>query len=336
MLRKALIRAGIGSCGIAMSYTAGTLNAIFLNFSENGLKIVQEAIMGLKSKIRNILKRIPLIKNLYYVYKKNKTDRIVKKQDLSVIPCIKVVSNEMTFNVLSTHFKFWGLFNAGKWEPETIAFYKKYVSPQKKIIDIGGWIGPTVLIAYSYNPKKISVVEADPANYQILKTNCLNNYLDDKVELNCICVSDKTGDIVSFGYNDENVKDTSTKGIGGKRVKVETVCLEDFLKEKDLATINIIKIDIEGGEQFIQNGLDYISKYPDINILLSIHTPFWIEKQKTANMLLNEFTKFDVYSDNEEVITRENIEKMMLSEAKTSYEGKTGQFFTLILKTKVI
>jgi hypothetical protein len=128
----------------------------------------------------------------------------------------KAVSNEMEFDVVAN--KFWSWFNSGKygvgiWEPETREFYKEFVSPVKDIIDIGGWIGPTVLIAYSYNPKKIYVVEADTVNYQILKMNVMKNYLQDKVELYNICISDETNNIVNFGYIDEKVKNTSTNAI---------------------------------------------------------------------------------------------------------------------------
>jgi FkbM family methyltransferase len=192
-----------------------------------------------------------------------------------------------------------------------------------------------MLIAYSYNPQKIYVVEADPSNYQILKQNTLNNYLDDKVKLFNICISDKDDEIVSFGYNDENIKNTSTKGIGGTRVKVKTKTLESFLQTLDMSKINIIKIDTEGGEQYMENGLKYISKYSGINILLSIHTPFWTNKTETANMLIKQFGNYDVFTENEEKITENELMGRMLNEKPTVYNDKTGEFFTLILKTKI-
>jgi hypothetical protein len=130
-----------------------------------------------------------------------------------IIPRSKAISNGMEFDV--TPSTFWSIFNSGRWEPETREFYKKYVSPLKAVVDIGGWIGPTALIAYSNNPLRIHVVEADPVNYQNLKANCIRNYLMDKIDLHNICISDKTDDIVKFGCIDENIKGTSTKAIGG-------------------------------------------------------------------------------------------------------------------------
>jgi hypothetical protein len=114
------------------------------------------------------------------------------------------------------------------------------------------------------------------------------------------------------------------------------MALEDFLKNKNMENINIIKIDIEGGEEYIKNGLDYISKLSGINILLSLHTPFWTNKEKTAKMLLEQFEKFYVFTDGEERISREEIEKKMLLKNPTVYEGRTGVFFTIILKTRCV
>ncbi|MDR2914873.1 MAG: FkbM family methyltransferase [Tannerella sp.] len=247
---------------------------------------------------------------------------------------IKVVANEMAFEVIASHYRIWNMFNSEKLEPETFDFYRKYVSPEKEVIDIGGWIGTTVMIAYSLNARKISVVEADPENFQILKRNCMINYLNDKVELFNICISEKTGDIVGFGFTDVNNKDTSTKSIGGER-KVVTTSLVDFLSGRNLNNTNIIKIDIEGAEQVIDDGLDYISGFPGIIVLLSMHTVFWDDKAKTTERLIPAFRKFDVYSDKEESISEEELKIMMLAEDKSpTWDDRTGRFFTLILKTK--
>ena len=242
------------------------------------------------------------------------------------------VSNEMKFAVVSD--KFWHGFNKGSWEPDTVKFYRNHVSPDKDVIDIGGYIGATMMLAYSFNPNKIYVIEADPANYQILKKNTFNNYLDDKVELFNICVADKSDEIVSFGYAYDNIFDMSAKNIGGDRVKVRTTVLEDFLKTRDMTKVNIIKIDIEGGEQYIEKGLDYIAEFSGIIILLSIHTPFWKDKRETANMLIKQFKKYDVYSSGEKIIPEEELMTKMLCETPTKKGNRTGLFFTLILKTK--
>ncbi len=243
------------------------------------------------------------------------------------------IANEMEFEVLRNGF--WPVFNAGLWEPETLAFYRKHVSPLKEVIDIGAWIGPTVLMAYSLNPKKVSAVEADPANYQVLKRNCLRNYLADKVELHCVCISDKTGETVNFGYIDKKDPDDSMKAIGKAGVKVKTVALKSFLQTKNLPDTNIIKIDIEGGEQYIEEGLGYIAAFQGINILLSMHPPFWADLNKTTDMFLRVFQKFTVYSGKEEILP-DGRWREMISEKGNGSKPAKEMFFTLILKTKIL
>jgi len=261
---------------------------------------------------------------------KDKTKRKAKRAMVEKMGDNHAIFNEMQFEVVPNSF--WKAFNSGAWEIETREFFKAHTSPDKEIIDIGGWIGPTMLIGYSCNPRKITVVEADPANFQILKKNCRRNFLDDKVELHCVCIFDKTDEIVSFGYNDENVQDSSTKGIGGERIKVKTITLRDFLRTKDMENTSIVKIDIEGGEQFIGEGLDYIAQFPQINTLLSLHPPFWKDKQETTNMLLEKLKDFSIWLDTGEEISLEKLKILMLDETRTIYEGKTGLFFSVILR----
>lgn len=230
--------------------------------------------------------------------------------------------------------KFWVKFNKGEWEPDLNNFYKKYISKEKEILDIGSWIGPSVLLAGSLKPKKITAVEADPDTFSTLKTNCLNNnLLENIVELNNLCISNKSGERVTFGFLDQNFPYSTVKGIGGVGFETETISFIDFLSEKNINHFNIIKIDIEGSERFLIEGLNYLSEYPELKIFLALHPPFWPDKKKAAASLLEVFQKYEVYHSNEEPISLFELEKEMLSDDKTRYRSKTGKFFDLILKT---
>ncbi|MCL2749158.1 MAG: FkbM family methyltransferase, partial [Alphaproteobacteria bacterium] len=230
---------------------------------------------------------------------------------------------------------FWALFSSGEWEPLTFEFYKKYVRPDKDVIDIGGWIGPTMLIAYSLNPRQIHMVEADPVNFQIMKMNCFKNYCQDKIQMQNICLSDKSGDIVEFGWTDASRLDSSTKSMNSKGgIKVLITDILEYLKSKDLANVNIIKIDIEGAESLLSKGLDYIAGFPGIKILLSLHPPFWDDKKKTMGKLIPEIKKFDVFTEDDKPLSLNDLQEMMQDETESLWPGKTGKFFTIILKTR--
>lgn len=54
--------------------------------------------------------------------------------------------------------KFWITFNKGLYELQIQHFFQRHVSPEKSVIDIGAYIGPSVFAASVYHPKKIIAV----------------------------------------------------------------------------------------------------------------------------------------------------------------------------------
>ncbi len=259
-------------------------------------------------------------------------DSIVEMRDYFRIFPRKALINNDEFTVLPD--KFWLSFNRGTWEPQLREFYKRHISSDKMVIDIGGYIGPSVFLASSYRPKKIIVVEADPINFEKLKKNCELNSLQDEVELHHYCIFNKTGETVRFGPMDRILPHPAINGIGGEGSETETISFQKFLSGCDLDSTNIVKIDIEGGERFISEGLDYIAGYPGIYIYLALHPPFWPEKEEIADMLLGSFERFDIFTDTEKHLPKQKLRKMILSDQKTYYAEKRGLFFDIILKTK--
>ncbi|MEY8839315.1 FkbM family methyltransferase, partial [Cribrihabitans sp. XS_ASV171] len=43
------------------------------------------------------------------------------------------------------HSKFWRKAAAGGWEPETFGVLERHLSAERDYLDIGAWIGPTVM-----------------------------------------------------------------------------------------------------------------------------------------------------------------------------------------------
>ncbi|MCL1891749.1 MAG: FkbM family methyltransferase [Alphaproteobacteria bacterium] len=268
---------------------------------------------------------------------KLRPSRLPPKDDAAA-PVTVAIVNGMSFDVVPLQIgdtDFWHIFNTKQWEPGTFEFYKKHVRPDKDVIDIGGWIGPTMLIAYSLNPRAVHVVEGDPANFQTMKINAMQNYAQDKVRMQNICVSDKTGDVVEFGLTDESHPDSSTKSMNaGGGVKVLTTDIVEYLKSKDLADTSIVKIDIEGAEQLCARGLAYMSEFPGLNVLLSLHPPFWEDKGGVVNKLMPEFKKFDIFNEEGKPLELSELQDMMLEECDCNWAGKKGRFFTIILKSR--
>lgn len=260
------------------------------------------------------------------------TKRVVQLKDkIRTVPN-KAILNNQEYEVIPE--KFWTTFNNGNWEPDLTDFFKNNIDSDKAVLDIGSWRGPSVLLAHAFGAKKVFAVEADPENFEILKNNCKKNHINGIVELKNICISDKTGKKVHFGYVDTFHKHSSTRGIRKNKGKiVETVSLEDYLKTINTENINLIKIDIEGGERLIIQGLNEISKMRNKLIFLSLHPPFWPEKEKTATRLKHCFKKFKTFDSKENPISVDKIYNKMVDDNKTIYPDKYGRFFDIILKT---
>lgn len=247
------------------------------------------------------------------------------------IPGTATVNGE-TFQVVPR--KFWIRFNRGEWEPELIRFFSKYVDPEKTVLDIGAWQGPSLFTAISCDAKKIIAVEAHPETCNLLKTNIHNNGIEDLVDVREICISDKTGEEVSFGPIDSHVEHSSVNGIGGNGFTVQTISFTDFLGQLNLTDINIVKIDVEGSERLCIAGLKVLAEVPDLAIYLAMHPPFWPEKRAVADNFMTLSNHFDLFDSKERPLSDNEFLEWMMSDEKTIYPNKTGRFFDIILKSK--
>lgn len=260
-------------------------------------------------------------------------ERIVEMRNLGrEIPQTAIIHG-CKYNVKRN--KFWLKFNSGLWEPDLRNFFQQHVSDKKIVLDIGAWQGSSMFVACSLNPKKVISVEANLDSYNILEENVFRNGLDDMVEIHNICLSERDGDTVLFGSMDDHVPHSAIHGIDGSGHKMTTTSFLAFLKKYPIESVNIIKIDIEGGERFLIEGLQYISTFPGIHIYLALHPPFWPDKRQTAKSMIEVLKNFDLFSSKNEQVSFSELERLMLSNEKTHYPNKTGRFFDIILKTKV-
>ena len=68
------------------------------------------------------------------------------------------------------HSKFWRKASAGDWEPATFAVLDAHLRPDRDYIDIGAWIGPTVLYA-ARKARHVWCFEPDPTAFRALSWN---------------------------------------------------------------------------------------------------------------------------------------------------------------------
>ena len=158
------------------------------------------------------------------------------------------VYNGFSFTV-EEEAEFWNAFSTD-WELDKKALSEKYTAPDKSIIDVGAWIGPTVLIGYANNAKHIYAIEADPANAHILKKNCMRNFIADRVTIITRCMYPVSNETISFGKCLlQGSGASSTKTFGGSAKVLSSTLIDSIIDNNiNLDEVNILKIDIEGAE----------------------------------------------------------------------------------------
>jgi len=120
-------------------------------------------------------------------------------------------------------------------------------------IDIGAHIGKyTVRIAKGLKTGKVIAIEAHPANFSILQKNIMLNKLKNVIPLNIACWDkDTTVKLYeSTSYAKHFIGNVSDK----KHVLIQAKKLDDILKNLDMQTVELIKIDVEGAEGHVLRG----------------------------------------------------------------------------------
>ena len=171
---------------------------------------------------------------------------------------------------------YWNLVNAGRWEPETFDIMQKYLSKGYSYVDIGAWVGPTVLFGAQL-AKKCYAIEADPVAYAGLVKNLSLNPGITNVNLANVAISSATG------FAEIGTKITPGDGMSSllwslDAWTVPAFTLKDFFEQNKIHDCNFIKMDIEGGEFFVLKACrEFFAEFQP-TLYLSLHTPWIIDK----------------------------------------------------------
>jgi len=241
--------------------------------------------------------------------------------------------NNTTFNIDGEHSNYWYSTYYephGLWENDTFNIIDNYSDQNGIYIDIGAWIGPTVLYAANkYN--KIICLEPDPIAIQELELNLsvnnFNNITLVKKALSNSVGHTKLGGNGPLGNSESTMLVTnpnySEECWGGRHTKeerqsnivdVETITLDKLLEDENINVqdIKLIKMDIEGGEFIVVPYLqDFLTKHKPV-FYISLHRCFLTEDQINGiiDILFNIYDKcytFDWWSTNKTLVTKEFV-----------------------------
>lgn len=222
---------------------------------------------------------------------------------------VRIFKNSQSFLIENNHnnpnLSFWKE-TYPYWEIETFNVFDAFLREDKIFIDIGGWIGTTAMYA-SRKSRHVYSIEADRLSFNDLgvnmKTNCVQNYtLVNKAIYNTDNTSirfgknkfidnSKMNDSTSQIYNDDETSEDS--------YIVDTITLTRLIETYNINPweISLIKVDIEGGEEYILEEVFKIHKTYNIPVYLSFHHMWWNNKDLNRFDFLSETDKDRILKD---------------------------------------
>ena len=153
------------------------------------------------------------------------------------------------------------------FEPLTHEFLVKNAKESDVFLDIGAHIG-MYSIRLAQKVSKVIALEPEPKNYSFLYKNILVNNLSNKVIPLPIAVSDKDG-YANLCIRISSGASTLEDSLNCKRkTKIITLTVDTLLKILKIWKVDMIKIDVEGHEARVINGMRRLLSYNPPRVLV--------------------------------------------------------------------
>ena len=197
-----------------------------------------------------------------------------------------------SFRVVPSHPGFWNDFTRESWEPETFALFDHFITPETVHLDVGAWIGPTLL--YAATRARLAVgFEPDPVAFQILEQNVAANPGRAPIQLHGCAIAAHRGQL-RLGSRSTPGDSMSSALFADQTATWTTEAhrLEEFEPEWPTGAPVFLKIDIEGGEYRLLPALRDFVRRRRPTIYLSLHSDFFMApymKRGFALKLIGEF-----------------------------------------------
>lgn len=168
-----------------------------------------------------------------------------------------------------------------------VELIKKYGLRIDNIVDCGANVGLAAVYFNSFfTDAKIVSVEASDVNFQLLKNNVC--HFDKIIPLHkaiwknsgTVCIDTNFRDKLQWSYS---VTDTNND----ESEQVSSITINELMQENDMTSIDLLKVDIEGGEKEIFTNIESC-KFLEVTkiIAIEIHDEFDI-RSKIEKVLLH-------------------------------------------------
>jgi FkbM family methyltransferase len=152
------------------------------------------------------------------------------------------------------------LLSAGTYESERLmtTLFTRLVTEGMTVVDVGAYVGYyTLLAARAAGDKgKVFCFEPEPSNYALLKKNVEENKYINVVSVQK-AVTNTTGISRLFMAQDPSGHSTVCENPHQMAISVDSTTLDDFFAGREYP-IHVIKIDVEGAEMAVLQGMKNI------------------------------------------------------------------------------
>jgi len=238
----------------------------------------------------------------------------------------RVAVEDMEFEV-SDH-EFWRWYSVD-WERQTERIYRQFVKPGGLVLDVGAWIGPTVIYALACRASRVVALEPNPDSFAAL-LKIADSVSEDTCQLDFlnIAISSEEGE-VSMGLPEGSV-DSSRSGWEGQDFVVPSITLEQLVESQNIRDPDLVKIDIEGGEVNLGEGLSNLASCLPV-LHLSIHVPFFPPDSR-IDEFIHAVSAYKVFDDRGRYLHHgEFVDRVTSTERFPAWGGRKGNFFEVLM-----
>lgn len=241
----------------------------------------------------------------------------------------RVVVEGVEFEV-SKH-EFWHWYSVD-WERRTEQIYRQFVKPGGLVLDIGAWIGPTVIYALMCRASRVVALEPNPDSFVAL-SQIANFISEDRCQLDLlnIAVGNRKEEVL-MGLP-EGSADSSRSGWEGGDFMVPSITLEQLFESQNIRNPDLVKIDIEGGEVNLAKGLLNLAPWLPV-VHLSVHVPLF-PPDSVIDDFIRAVSAYEVFDDRGRHLCHgEFADRVTSTERFPAWGGRKGNFFQVLMLSK--
>lgn len=253
---------------------------------------------ALTPPVRSYIRYFPLRRGKWWVYW-NVADRFLlwEPHRFSARTVFGARVGGQTTDILHRY-----LYWFGAWEPQLTHFLSRRLSPGDTFVDVGANVGYfSLLAAKLVGPDgRVVAVEASPAIHRQLVANLERNSLAARVRAVNVAAGDRSATVPVFhgpawheGLSGlfPNVEGELNVELGFE-AEVPALPLAELLREQELATARVVKIDVEGAEAMVVDGLGSLlgRGREDLEVVVEIGPARLAGQDRTVDDILATFS----------------------------------------------